>query len=87
MHIYNKLRYILMRMGVQDQLDESDLGNVKQGSSGGHTESLAKQYFAKVPRISCQRLFEMYKFDFEAFGYDPGEYLRLCGTNVTAHLG
>ena len=73
-------------MGALDTLDKSDLEEYSQKSSKGLTERLAKEYFAKVPLLSCLRLYQIYKFDFVANGYDVQEYLDICGTNVTAHL-
>ena len=70
-------------MGALDLVEQEDLHKVKQKSSGGSTEDLAKEYYAKVPLISCQMIYQKYKLDFEAFGYDPHEYLKLCGTNVS----
>ena len=32
------------------------------------------RFFQDVPRDSVRKLYEIYKLDFEMFGYDPEEY-------------
>jgi hypothetical protein len=46
-------------------------------SSGGHSEDLAKKYFAMVKQAKILQLYKMYKIDFEMFGYNPEPYLSL----------
>lgn len=46
--------------------------NIVNSSSGGNTAKLAKSYFASLTQEEAQKLYDLYKWDFEAFGYDPG---------------
>ena len=47
-------------------------------SSGGSTMKLAKHYFSTLKKGEVEELYEYYKFDFEAFGYDYTEYLDVA---------
>lgn len=49
-----------------------------QTSSGGSTEDLARQYFSTLSKGEVKRLYDYYKFDFDAFGYDHKEFLAIA---------
>jgi hypothetical protein len=38
-------------------------------SSGGNTSNLTRQYFGQVDKNLVEKLYEVYKVDFEMFGY------------------
>ena len=44
-------------------------------SSGGSTEALALHYFSTLSKREAEGLYDFYKFDFDAFGYDHKELL------------
>lgn len=46
-------------------------------SSGSSSEDLAKKYFAMVNQTKILQLYDIYKLDFEMFGYDLEPYLSL----------
>ena len=46
-------------------------------SSGGSTKELTRQYFTEINIITAKKLYELYKVDFEMFGYSPKEYFEL----------
>ena len=43
-------------------------------SSGGSTKELAKKYFSELSLGTVKKLYEVYKVDFEMFGYSPQLY-------------
>ena len=47
-------------------------------SSGGSTEDLARKYFSTLSKSEAEGLYNYYKFDFDAFGYDHKEFLALA---------
>ena len=47
-------------------------------SSGGSTEDLARHYFSTLSKGEVERLYDYYKFDFDAFGYDHKEFLAIA---------
>ena len=66
-------------MNIMDimEVDEDPLGgdgHLNKNRKGG--KRLAKEMFASLSEGLVQRLLEMYKFEFEAFGYDSSVYLR-----------
>jgi len=50
-------------------------------SSGGDTKSLAKKYFSDLDLDTVKDLYEIYKVDFEMFGYSPDIYFDLAAGN------
>ena len=50
-------------------------------SSGGDTKILAKKYFSDLDLNTVKDLYEIYKVDFEMFGYSPGKYFDLAAGN------
>ena len=49
-----------------------------QVSSGGKTQRLAESYFSTLTKKSVMELYEYYKLDFKAFGYEFETYLRMA---------
>ena len=47
-------------------------------SSGGSTKDLARKYFSEMDIDTAKRLYQLYKVDFEMFGYSPDEYFKLA---------
>ena len=45
-------------------------------SSGGGTKKLVKMYFSQLDIMTAMKLFEIYKVDFEMFGYKPDVYFE-----------
>ena len=50
-------------------------------SSGGDTKTLAKEYFSDLDLDTVKDLYEIYKVDFEMFGYSPDIYFKLAAEN------
>ena len=44
-------------------------------STGDPTETLALELFSKLPKDLVKQLYQIYKIDFEMFGYDPKPFL------------
>ena len=74
----------------QDQefiLKESDLGNytkevvMQHETKGGPSINWREKYFSQVRCSILRDIYEMYKLDFELFGYDPNEHLQFCKKN------
>ena len=43
-------------------------------SSGGSTKELARKYFSQLSLDTVKKLYNIYKVDFEMFGYSPQLY-------------
>ena len=80
---YCDLEYqVIARMEnfVQDQEMIGRLANVtfqkieSHKSSGGSTEDLTRQYFADLDKDMKKKLYNIFKIDFDLFGYDPNQY-------------
>ena len=65
-------------MGVDKALWPGKL----HSSSGGKTEDLAKKYFRQMSKKEIEKLYKMYKIDFEMFGYSPDNFLALGKTST-----
>ena len=50
-------------------------------SSGGSTKELTRKYFTEINIITARKLYELYKVDFEMFGYNPEEYFKQTNTS------
>ena len=46
----------------------------KNRSKGGSTSDLARKYFKQLDKKLVQQLFELYRADFEMFGYSPDTF-------------
>ena len=76
-------------------MHEEHLENVLAAScssSGGSTEALALHYFSTLSKREAEGLYDYYKFDFDAFGYDHIEFLAAAksinnGTEDTNRQG
>ena len=55
-------------------------------SSGGSTYEVAKFYFSRIPQKRVRQLYELYKTDFELFGYIPHPFLNDWFDNVNHTL-
>ena len=55
-------------------MNKDNLGYHENISSGDSTEDLAIQLFSKLPKDLVEKLYELYKIDFEMFQYDPKPY-------------
>ena len=47
-------------------------------SSGGSTSELAGNYFRQLDLRTVKKLYELYKVDFEMFGYSPDSYFNMA---------
>ena len=47
-------------------------------SSGGSTSQLAKEYFSQVDRGDVIKLYQLYKIDFDMFGYSADDYINMA---------
>jgi len=45
-------------------------------SSGGSTKLLAAKYFSELDLKTIERLYQIYKADFDLFGYSPDEFFK-----------
>ena len=46
--------------------------------SSGDTSDLAMEYFSQIYKDDVEKLYELYKFDFELFDYDPDIYFKVA---------
>ena len=72
------------RQDLEFILRESNLGQYagevekQHETQGGPSINWRETYFSQVPCSLLKDVYEMYKLDFELFGYDPEEHLKLC---------
>ena len=52
--------------------------SVTHVSSGGSTERLAHEYFSLLDREAINKLYDLYKVDFELFDYNHVDYLQMA---------
>ena len=51
-------------------------------SSGGSTKDLTKKYFSELSLDTVKKLYNVYKVDFEMFGYSPQLYYDYAENGV-----
>ena len=68
-------RHILRRLGLRRDPLREDRHEANSESSSESTVRLVCQ----LPRDLVKELIELYRFDFEAFGYDAEKYLQCSG--------
>ena len=66
--------------------EKQNLPAEMQRSSGGSTEDLARKYLKQLSKGMLGRLQARYQVDFDAFGYDPYEYVE-GRTRKVSHSG
>ena len=49
---------------------------VKNPSRGGSSSDLAIEYFREVKKEDVEKLYQLYKIDFQLFGYSPHLYVE-----------
>ena len=49
--------------------------------SGGSTPKRAKIYFSQLSVETVRRLYNLYRVDFEMFGYSPDLYYKYAGND------
>lgn len=49
----------------------------KNPGKGKNTHELIMKYYSQLTKNQIKGLYEMFKFDFELFDYNPAEYLRM----------
>ena len=64
---------ILKQLGVGDKIKFPS----HDGSYKHKTEDIVKSYYAQIPEAKIKRLYEVYKEDFMAFGYNISSFLNL----------
>ena len=65
------LQYIGKMTGIEfEQLHKNE------HSKGGNTDDVLEDYFAQLDRKVVMKLYEMYRVDFEMFGYSLDDYLN-----------
>ena len=68
--------YIARKMGISKLLRIKDRReNDTSGKSKFKTDERILSYFSLLERDVVKRLFNLYKIDFEMFGYDANKYL------------
>ena len=50
---------------------------LRNKSSGGSTSSLAREYFRQLDRELVLQLYQLYRVDFEMFGYSVDQFFNL----------
>ena len=66
-------RYVLNLLGIRDPPEAKKHMNRSPGGSGSSVE-MAKELFQTLSRDEMSALIKLYKFDFEAFGYNLTEF-------------
>ncbi len=68
------LLFVVQSAGLEELLPEAAIDDVKMNSVP-HQEARGREYFASLDHERRQRLFDVYEFDFQLFGYDADGYL------------
>lgn len=72
------------RLDEQYVLHNSKLGSYtsqvekKHETRRGNSVDFRAKYFSQVDCSLLKSVYEMYRLDFELFGYDPDDHYRLC---------
>ena len=64
---------ILKQLGVDNEIKFPS----HDGSYKHKTEDVMRSYYSQIPEATIKRLYEVYKGDFLAFGYDISNFLNL----------
>ena len=65
--------YIMEKIGMKSPKIVAD--EKEHVSSGNSSEEMAKDLFAKLPNHLIEKLYDLYKLDFEMFDYEYKQYL------------
>ncbi len=68
------VRYVLALTGLDQELNLPDETNIRLNKASGD-EDRTRRYFAQLDKDRKERLFQLYKYDFEMFGYSPRGYM------------
>ena len=49
---------------------------VRNPSRSGNSSDVAMEYFSEVTKQDVEKLYELYKIDFQLFGYSPHLYVQ-----------
>ena len=66
---YKDSKFLVEKLGVNASLFK--LNEIANVSSGPSTIDFARELFSKLPESLVLELYEMYRMDFDMFGYDP----------------
>ena len=67
-------RHILQLAGSEDPIPPSE-HHINKSPGQESSMQLTQKYMSTLDRDQVKKLIEIYKFDFEAFGYDSGEFV------------
>ena len=68
-------KYIMDKTGMNSTKVKLEEKNNVSSGTGESTEELTKKMFAKISNELIEKLFELYKFDFEMFDYEYRDFL------------
>jgi hypothetical protein len=60
------------------QMAGVELESIVTNPSSGNTSELAREYFSQLYKDDVEKLYQLYKMDFEMFGYSPDSYLNVA---------
>lgn len=63
-------------------IEKASLGHLikpqwKNSGKGKNTTDILMKYFSQLTKLQINRLYDMFKYDFELFDYDPSEYINV----------
>ena len=73
-------KYIILKLGLQNILSIKDIEKDSKNKSNYKTSEKKKEilkYFSQLTKEKFEELWKIYRVDFEMFGYDASDYLRL----------
>ena len=74
------LNYIVLKLGLQNVLSIKDIEKDSKNKSNYKTREKKTEifkYFSQLTKGKFEELWKIYRIDFEMFGYDASDYLRL----------
>ena len=71
-------KYILKKSGLHEAANDVKHAHV---TKNGTSVMWRQHYFSKVPCVILKKVYEVYKLDFDLFGYDPPIHYAICSKN------
>lgn len=72
------LMYVALKKDANEWITNLniDLNDKQSDEPTDPLQDVAMEYFSSLDRSTILKLFEIYKMDFDLFGYDPSEFLK-----------
>merc|ERR1712150_108824 len=73
---HDDLKYIILKQNLENHIPLWSLSiHTHSTRAKGETKAKTLKYFSKLSKSKIQRIYEMYRLDFEMFNYDLSSYI------------